>query len=240
MGQASAVCVALDVPEEGTAAALARRLAPYGVCFKIGLQGFCHFGPSGVQRLQEITGPVLLDLKLHDIPNTVASAVQAISALGVWGVTMHACGGPSMLQAAVEAARGRVKTLAVTVLTSTDAPTLSLLGGGLPLEQQVERLAEVAWQAGCDGLVASAQEASALRARLGPGPIVVTPGIRPLGTTSNDQARFATPAAALAAGADLLVVGRPIYAAADPEAALAAILAEMAASAPADHRGSNR
>jgi orotidine-5'-phosphate decarboxylase len=228
---ASRVFVALDVPSLEEALALAARLAPSGVRFKVGLELFCREGPQGLGRLQEVTGPVLLDLKLHDIPRTVGRAVQAVAALGVWGVTLHAAGGPHMLAAAAEAARsagGGLRCLAVTVLTSLDPGTLQALGVSAPLEAHVADLARLARAAGCDGAVASPAEARLVRRATGPGFLVVTPGIRPAGSAPGDQARVATPRAALAAGADALVVGRPVTEAPDPWAALQAVLAELA------------
>jgi len=224
--------VALDVPDLAAALTCARRLRPLGVRFKVGLELFCRVGPAGVLALQGVTGPLFLDLKLHDIPRTVRRAVSAIAGLGAWGVTLHAAGGPAMLRAGVEAAREaggarRLRILAVTVLTSIDADLLAALGVGLPLPEQVRRLVALAVAAGCDGAVASAAEAGVVRAQAGPHFLVVTPGIRPEGAAWGDQARVATPRAAHAAGADLLVVGRPVTEASDPLAATEAILREM-------------
>lgn len=224
--------VALDLPDLGEAGDLARRLAPLGVRFKVGLELFCRVGPQGIARLQEETGPVLLDLKLHDIPRTVERAVAAVAGLGAWGVTLHATGGPVMLRAAVSAARAAgaeqpLRCLAVTVLTSLDEQLLHALGVRSPLREQVGRLAGLAVAAGCDGVVASPQEAPLIRELCPPSFLVVTPGVRPLGSDPGDQARTATPAAAVAAGVDHVVIGRPVSAAADPVAAAAAVLREM-------------
>lgn len=233
---ASRLFVALDVEQESVASDLAIRLAPYGVRFKIGLEWFCRFGPAGVERLRPLTGPVLLDLKLHDIPRTVAAAVAAIRPLGVWGVTLHSSGGPAMLRAAVAAADGAMRCLGVTVLTSIAARDLGAVGWLGSVADQVQRLASLARDSGCDGVVASAQEAAMLRAALGPEHLVVTPGVRLAGAGADDQARRSTPGEAIAAGADFLVVGRPIVAAPDPEGALRRVLVDMAAVSSADRR----
>lgn len=234
--------VALDFPELAPAMACARELAPLGVGFKVGLELFCRVGPQGVEALQRVTGPLFLDLKLHDIPRTVERAVRGLCGLGAWGVTLHATGGPVMLSAGVAAAReaeaagragpaGRLRCLAVTVLTSLDEQLLHALGVRSPLRAQVQHLVSLACAAGCDGAVASPLEAALVRSVAGPGRLVVTPGIRPAGADAGDQARVATPWAAVAAGADCLVVGRPVTEAADPAAAVEAILREMAGAA---------
>ena len=233
---ASRIFVALDYPSLEQAEAAARTLSPTGCRFKIGLELFCRVGPEGVRRLQEVTGPVLLDLKLHDIPRTVERAVRAVAGLGAWGVTLHAFGGPVMLRAAVAAAAEaspegrRLRCLAVTVLTSLDEQVLHALGVRGSMREQVQSLARLGAAAGCDGAVASPQEVRIVRDVVPPEFLIVTPGVRPLGATRGDQARVATPAEAVAAGADALVIGRPVTEAADPPGALAAILAEMAGS----------
>jgi orotidine-5'-phosphate decarboxylase len=181
---------------------------------------------------------VFLDLKYHDIPAQVAGAVREAARLGVALLTVHASGGSAMLRAAAEAVADagagsgaeRTRVLAVTVLTSLDRATLGReLGVPIAVEGQVVHLAALARAAGCDGIVASPQEARAVRRVLGPGALIVTPGVRPAGADAGDQARIATPAAARRAGADMVVVGRPITAAPDPAAAAAAILAELGA-----------
>jgi len=177
---------------------------------------------------------VFLDLKYHDIPATVSGAVEAAARLGVGLLTVHASGGATMLRAATAAAQttgdARPRILAVTVLTSLDRAALHHeLGVPLAVEGHAAHLALLARDAGCDGVVASPREAARLRLILGPGAVIVTPGIRPAGGRADDQARTATPAAAMRAGADYLVVGRPITGAPDPAAAAAAVLAEMAA-----------
>jgi orotidine-5'-phosphate decarboxylase len=179
-------------------------------------------------------GQVFLDLKYHDIPATVAGAVQAAARLGVGLLTVHASGGAAMLRAAVEGARAsgrdRPRIVAVTVLTSLDRAALHReVGVPVAVEGHAVRLAALAQEAGCDGVVASPREAARLRAILGPTAVIVTPGIRPPGSDADDQARTATPATAVRAGADYLVVGRPITGAADPAAAARAMLAELPA-----------
>jgi orotidine-5'-phosphate decarboxylase len=221
--------VALDYPNAPPALALAGRLQ--GLCqwFKVGLELFVAEGPSVVRELRRRDVSVFLDLKLHDIPNTVAGAVRSVAALGAEFLTVHAAGGPAMLEAAAEAAASvpnAPQLLAVTVLTSLDQLQLATIGIGHSSEDQVLRLAETASAAGINGFVASAEEVSALRQRY-PAATLVIPGIRPAGTDTADQKRIATPAAALAAGASYLVVGRPITQAPDPAAATRAILEEM-------------
>jgi orotidine-5'-phosphate decarboxylase len=221
--------VALDYPSAPPALALAGRLQ--GLCqwFKVGLELFVAEGPSVVRELRRRDVSVFLDLKLHDIPNTVAGAVRSVAAIGAEFLTVHAAGGPAMLEAAAEAAASvpnAPQLLAVTVLTSMDQLQLATIGIGHSSEDQVLRLAETASAAGINGFVASAEEVSALRQRY-PAATLVIPGIRPAGTDTADQKRIATPAAALAAGASYLVVGRPITQAPDPAAATRAILEEM-------------
>ncbi|BCX17589.1 MAG: orotidine 5'-phosphate decarboxylase [Geminicoccaceae bacterium] len=230
------VVAAIDRPDLESALGLARRLAGAVGGLKLGLELFVAEGPAAVRALASTGLPIFLDLKLHDIPNTVAGAVRAAAGLGVALLTVHASGGRAMLEAAVEAARAfptRPRLLAVTVLTSLDADDLAATGvAGGPLEQAV-RLARLAREAGLDGMVCSPLEIAAIRAAVGPEPLLVVPGIRPAGATSGDQKRVMSPAAALAAGADLLVVGRPITAAPDPAAAARAITDELAGLARA-------
>ncbi len=194
---------------------------------KVGLELFLAAGPDFVKELHKLGYQVFLDLKFHDIPNTVAGAVRSAVALGPALLTVHASGGPAMLAAAVKAARGsQTKLLAVTVLTSMDARELVSAGVIRSPAEQVLALAQMASSAGFEGLVCSAQEAASLRILL-PGMHLVTPGIRLAGTTTGDQQRTGTPAQALASGADQLVIGRPITEATDPASAYMAILAEM-------------
>lgn len=222
--------VALDVPTAEQARGLVSRLGPG--FYKVGNQLFTAAGPAFVSELVEAGHPVFLDLKFHDIPNTVASAVSAATRLGVAFVDVHASGGKAMLEAAAAACKGTpTRLLAVTVLTSHTAATLGEIGVADALQASVRRLARLAQDAGADGVVASPNEVALIRAECGPRFLVVTPGIRPAGTAALDQARAATPAAALRAGADYLVVGRPISEARDPRAAAAAIVAEMESAA---------
>jgi orotidine-5'-phosphate decarboxylase len=222
--------IALDYANARDALRLAEQLDPHRCRVKVGKELFTRAGPAVVERLVERGFDVFLDLKYHDIPNTVAAACAAAAELGVWMLNVHASGGPAMLQAA----RERLDTLprpplliAVTLLTSLDQHDLAAIGCPGDLDERVVLLAELATRAGLDGLVCSPREAAMLRARLGPRPLLVTPGIRPTEGATGDQKRTMTPSEALAAGADHLVIGRPITAAADPRAALSAILAEM-------------
>jgi orotidine-5'-phosphate decarboxylase len=212
--------------------ALVHRLENLVQWFKIGLELYLAEGNSIVERVRDLGYSVFLDLKLHDIPNTVAGAVRSVAKTGTDMLTVHAAGGPAMLAAAQEAAvavSSGPKLLAVTVLTSMDAAQLAATGVSSPPREQVSRLSEVAYAAGIRGFVASAEESSLLRSAH-PDATLVIPGIRPAGAAVGDQKRVATPASAIAAGADYLVVGRPITQAADPAAAAQAILAEIAAA----------
>ena len=222
--------VALDVPTAAEARDLVSRIGSSATTYKVGKQLFTAEGPQIVRDLVSSGRKVFLDLKFHDIPNTVAGAVMSAAALGVTMLTVHASGGSKMLRAAVEAAASGPMVLAVTVLTSLGDEDLSELGIAGRAADHVLRLASLARSCGCPGLVASPQEASAIRRSLGSGFAIVTPGIRPAGSASGDQARIATPADALRAGATHLVVGRPITAAADSAAAAKAVLEEIAAA----------
>ncbi len=193
---------------------------------KVGLEAFVRWGPAAVEEARA-RARVFLDLKLHDIPNTVVGAVAAVSDLGVDYVTVHASGGAEMLRAAAAAGRGRVRVLAVTLLTHMDAESLAGLGLGGPPEVLVSTWARLAADSGCAGAVCSPHEVARLRSELPGAFVLVTPGVRPAGSCSDDQKRTATPAEALAAGADLLVVGRPLTRSADPEGALQRLLAEI-------------
>jgi len=220
--------VALDVPDAPAARALVERLAGRVGLFKVGSQLFTAAGPDLVREIVARGERVFLDLKYHDIPNTVAGAVAAASRLGVALVDVHGLGGGAMMEAAVGArADDRTRLLAITVLTSHDEGTLAGIGLAGPIAEAVPRLARLAAASGMDGVVASPQEVALIRAACGPDFLIVTPGIRPAGAARGDQARLATPAAALAAGADYLVVGRPITEAPDPAAAADAIVDEM-------------
>jgi orotidine-5'-phosphate decarboxylase len=228
---ASPVIVALDFPDAATALELTRRLDPAHCRVKVGKELFTATGPALIEALREQSFEVFLDLKFHDIPNTVAGACRAAAALGVWMVNVHASGGRAMMRAARAALEGmprRPLLTAVTVLTSLSAPELPEVGlSGTP-QDNVLRLASLARAAGLDGVVCSAQEARALRAALGEGFVLVTPGIRMADDSAGDQSRVVTPREAIMAGATYLVVGRPVTRAPDPQAALARILADLA------------
>jgi orotidine-5'-phosphate decarboxylase len=222
--------VALDFPNSGAALSLVDRLD--GVCrwFKVGLELYLAEGNGFVSELRRRGFSVFLDLKLHDIPNTVSSAVRSAAGIGAGMLTVHAAGGPTMLRAAAEAAAETPDSpalLAVTVLTSMDAKELAATGVHSQPAEQVERLAKTAIECGIPGLVASAEEVRRLRAAVGSKAILVIPGIRLPGDSAGDQKRVATPSAAIAAGASYLVVGRPITRSADPLAATQAILSEI-------------
>jgi orotidine-5'-phosphate decarboxylase len=219
--------VALDFPDTGAALALVDRLHGATRWFKVGLELYIAEGNSLVAELKRRGYSIFLDLKLHDIPNTVASAVRAATQLGVDMLTVHAAGGPEMITAAVGAAESRLTLLAVTVLTSMDAAQLEAIGVTETPAAHVDRLAAMALACGIGGFVCSPNEVASLRKRLGSEPLLVIPGIRPEGADVGDQRRVATPAAAMAAGASYLVVGRPITRAEDPEAAARAIFEEM-------------
>jgi orotidine-5'-phosphate decarboxylase len=226
------LCVALDTHDPIQAEAWSRAVAPHAALLKVGLELFAATGAAAV-RAASAHRPVFLDLKLHDIPNTVAGAVGALAPLRPAWLTLHAAGGPAMVAAAREAAEragaDRIRLLAVTVLTSLDAATLAETGvAGGPV-QQVLRLARLAMAAGADGLVCSPREVAPIRDALGAAPVLVVPGVRPAGSAADDQARTATPEEMAAAGADFGVVGRPTTRAADPAAAAAAIAAALAA-----------
>lgn len=217
------VIVALDYPDPTQALRMAERLDPAACRLKVGKELFTRGGPALIEQLQRRDFAVFLDLKFHDIPNTVAAACRAAGALGVWMINVHAQGGRHMMEAAREALGGFQHPpllIAVTVLTSLDAAELREIGYGESPEALVMRLAALAQDAGLDGVVCSAREAEALKRVQGEEFILVTPGIRPAGVDSDDQQRVMTPGAALAAGADYLVIGRPITAATDPLIAL--------------------
>jgi orotidine-5'-phosphate decarboxylase len=231
------VITALDVPDAEAALTLADRLGGDARFVKVGLELFGAVGPTVVRALRQDGRQVFLDLKFHDIPNTVAGAARAAARLDVAFLTIHASAGRRAIAAARDALLEvpasdrdhRPALLGVTVLTSLDGDDLRELapGAGSPAAQVV-RLGRLAWESGCDGLVCSAADLDRLRAELGPEPLVVTPGVRPAGAARDDQRRVTTPADARAAGTDFLVVGRPVTGADDPAAALSAIARELA------------
>jgi len=233
------VIVALDFPDSLAAFGLASRLDPAKCAVKVGKELFTAADAGLVHELVRRGFRVFLDLKFHDIPNTAAQACAAATRLGVWMLNVHASGGSAMMAAARDAvARAAAETgapkpllIAVTVLTSLNARDLAEIGIQASPEEQVLRLARLAQAQGLDGVVCSAQEAAALKRALGPAFKLVTPGIRPAGAGTQDQARVMTPPQAIAAGADYLVIGRPITAAPDPLAALDAINASIASGA---------
>jgi orotidine-5'-phosphate decarboxylase len=229
--------VALDVPTAADALSLARTLGPSCRFYKVGSELFTAAGPAVVHALQdEVGADVFLDLKLHDIPNTVAGAVRSAAALGVRLLTVHASGGRAMLEAAQEAAQGAAARgsacdlLAVTVLTSFDGESLGAAWGreGVAVEREVLRLAADAAGAGLHGIVCSGAEASAVRAAHGDRLALLVPGIRLAGGSAHDQRRVMTPAAAQAAGARYLILGRAVTAAANPQRAMQTVLTELA------------
>jgi orotidine-5'-phosphate decarboxylase len=227
---ANPIIAALDTSDLATAKRWAAQLGRHVGLLKLGLAFYLAHGQAGVRAVTD--QPVFLDLKLHDIPNTVAGGVKAVLPLSAAMLTLHAGGGAAMITAARNAAEAagasRPKLLAVTVLTSLSAEALAETGVADSPAAQVLRLAKLALKAGADGLVCSPQEVAMLRAEIGPEPLLVVPGIRPDGSDAGDQARTLTPREAIAAGADWLVIGRPITGMPDPAAAAAAIAADLA------------
>ncbi len=227
MSDRSPIIVALDYAAADQALAMARRLDPARVRVKVGKELFTRAGPAVVEQLQALGFEVFLDLKFHDIPNTVAGAVRAAAELGVWMVNVHAGGGSRMMRAAREALAGLPRPpllTAVTVLTSLDAGDLAEVGVPAEPREQVCRLALLARDSGLDGVVCSAREAAMLREQCGVDFRLVTPGIRPAGSAGDDQRRVVTPKQAVALGVDYMVIGRPITKADNPTAAVADIL----------------
>ena len=223
--------VALDVPTAAAAHKIVAAVGDPARIYKVGMQLYTAEGPQIVRDLVASGRQVFLDLKYHDIPNSVASAVQEAAKLGVRMLSVHASGGGKMLRAAVEAARNTnpsTMVLGVTVLTSLDNRDLEHAGVRGNVGDQVSRLAALAISNRCAGVIASAQEAAALRAELGDDFLIVTPGVRPAGAGQDDQARIVTPSEAIAAGASYIVVGRPITEAADPATEAREILAQLA------------
>ena len=223
----TSIYLALDAPDLQLALGLAKQVKGHLAGFKVGLELFASAGPAGVRRVAELGLPIFLDLKLHDIPNTVASAVRALAPLCPAVLTVHAGGGRAMMAAARDAAGPETRVVGVTVLTSLDEHDLAaggVEGGSLP---QVERLAQIVREAGLDGVVCSGAEVARLKRRWAAG-IFVVPGVRPEGTDPGDQKRAVTPTRAKADGATILVIGRPITAAADPAEAARAIAESLA------------
>ena len=230
------VITALDVPGQDQAVELAGKLGAGGGFVKVGLELFSAAGPEVVHQMRAMDRNVFLDLKYHDIPNTVASAARQAAAMGASFCTMHAAAGRSAMTAAVEALanadlpKGAVRPalLAITVLTSLSEDEINEVRPSSDnLDDSVRRLAQLAWDCGCDGLVCSAADLPHLRKAVGRKPLVITPGIRMVGSATDDQHRVTTPRMAVEAGADFLVVGRPISKAEDPAAALVAIAKDM-------------
>ena len=216
------IFVAVDTPDLGRAEALARSVRHHAGGLKLGLEFFSANGPEGVARLSDAGLPVFLDLKLHDIPNTVAKAVEALAPLRPAVLTVHAAGGRAMLEAAKAAAGPETKVVAVTVLTSLDTADLGAIGVSSSAAEQVARLARLARESGIDGIVCSGAEVAAAHEAWSDG-VFVVPGVRPAGGDVGDQKRVVTPRQALDAGASILVIGRPITGASDPERAIAEI-----------------
>ncbi len=216
----SPIYVAIDTPDLQRARLIAESVKRHAGGLKLGLEFFCHNGRTGVLELAELGLPIFLDLKLHDIPNTVAKAVQALAPIVPAVLTVHAAGGRAMLEDAKAAAPAGTKIVAVTVLTSLDGQDLASIGVGGDSHAQVGRLAELAQEAGLDGIVCSGNEVAAARKNWKDGFFVV-PGIRPANAAAGDQKRVMTPRKAIDAGASILVIGRPITAAEDPAARIA-------------------
>ena len=221
--------VAVDTQDTARAASLIAAVAPHAGGIKLGLEFFASHGPAGVRQVRPDAVPLFLDLKFHDIPNTVAGAIKSALPLAPTFMTLHASGGRAMMRAAADAAAGSgCRLLAVTVLTSLDDSDLTSVGQQAPALDQVRRLALLAREAGMDGIVCAPHEVAAIRAETGPDFILMVPGIRPGWAEAGDQKRVMTPAEAVGAGASYIVVGRPITAAADPGAAAARIAEELA------------
>jgi len=226
-GSRAPIAVALDTSDLATASAWATAVAPSVRAVKVGLQLFCHEGPGAVEKIRAVGDlELFLDLKLHDIPATVAGAARSLQPLAPTYLTVHAAAGPAAIEAAAKELPD-TRIAGVTILTSLSAEDLDLLGIAGPPEAAVRRLAKIAVDAGARALVCSPQEVAAVRAEVGPDVVLITPGIRPAGADTQDQSRISTPESALAAGADLLVVGRPITGADDVGRAAADLVAQM-------------
>lgn len=221
------IYVALDTPDVKTARDLAEAVRPHAGGLKVGLEFVSANGPEGIRAIVALGLPVFLDVKLHDIPTTVAGAVRALAGLGVSIINIHASGGTAMMKAAKEAAGGKAKIIAVTILTSLDDEDMQAVGFAGDAAAQAVRLARLAKSAGLDGVVCSAHDLKAVRAACGPDFLTVVPGSRPAGSALNDQKRFMTPAEARDAGADILILGRPVTHAADPREACRQVAASL-------------
>ena len=228
----SPIIVALDFPTLEQAHALAKELDPQKCRVKVGKELFTRYGPAVLDNLHKLGFEIFLDLKFHDIPNTVAGACRSAAELGCWMINVHASGGSAMMEAAansISQARQKPLLIAVTVLTSLDDDALKMIGFSRDTKDATQNLARLARDAGIDGVVSSAHDIVATKQNLGKDFLVVTPGIRPSGSASGDQARIATPNSAISAGADYLVIGRPITQAENPLGALDSIIAEVSA-----------
>ena len=226
----SPIIVALDYPDKASALAMARRLSPELCRVKVGKELFTAAGPSLLEQLSSLGYEIFLDLKFHDIPNTVAGAVRAAANLGVWMVNVHASGGRRMMAAARDGLTGLSSPpllIAVTVLTSMDAADLAEVGMAIEPTLQVAQLARLSSDAGMDGVVCSARECEMLRNQLGDNFVLVTPGIRPVDASDDDQRRVLTPAQAMASGSNYLVIGRPVTRSDEPGKVLTAIITEL-------------
>ncbi len=230
------VIIALDYAGVDPALELVDRLGPKARIYKVGLELYSRVGPEALRGLRERGKQIFLDLKLFDIPNTVARAVEAVADAGVDLLTVHTMGGRAMMEAAAEAAQDRVRLLGVTLLTSSSVADIEATWGRelVSVRDEVLRLAELAADCGLHGVIASPLEAALLKRKLGPDFLVVTPGIRLAGGDSHDQARVATPGDAVSAGADFMVVGRAITLAPDPAAALQEVLTQIEAARSED------
>jgi orotidine-5'-phosphate decarboxylase len=227
MARHAPIAVALDAPDLETAARWAALVGPHVSTLKVGLELYLRYGPDAVASVRGASGvEIFLDLKLHDIPATVAAAARAVARLRPALLTVHAAAGPAAIRAAADAVPD-TRIVAVTVLTSLQEADLGRIGLAGSVSSAARRLAVLAVESGACGLVCSPQEVAAVRAEVGDDTLLITPGVRPAGAAVNDQARVATPEEALRAGADLLVIGRPITGAADPGAAAAAIGASL-------------
>ncbi|MEJ2317327.1 MAG: orotidine-5'-phosphate decarboxylase [Gammaproteobacteria bacterium] len=226
----SPIIVALDYPELDMATGMLDRLDPDMTRVKVGKEMFTRFGPAMVEACMQRGFEVFLDLKFHDIPNTVAGACRSAADLGVWMMNVHASGGRRMMEAAagaIKASGSSAKLIAVTILTSLSQEEIAEIGYSGTPEDNVSRLARLAKESGLDGIVCSPREAERIRGELGPDFELVTPGVRPAGSDTGDQRRVMTPRDALDAGATYLVIGRPITGAPDPQKALEEILASI-------------